>query len=423
MHSGSRPFFACSIAALALITVITGCGVGSSSSSSSTTTTTSTTTSGTATPTGSSIPGVLGDGVWLRNAVYAEEVTFDPCNAHQPGSGEYHYHANPVCLRYQLGDNIQKLGTSDLAPMYTENTAGFAHSPILGWAFDGYPIYGPYGYSNPTNASSPVRRMVSSYALRSITQRQVLPQWAATAQGLSTMLTTSQYGPDVSSTYPLGRYVEDYDYTANSGDLDQYNGRFTVTPQYPNGTYAYFLAIDSTGAPAFPYVLGLQYYGTVSGGSVNSVTEATSVYFVNHAQQGTASGVPLVNSWFTKNSSQYAQVISGADPSAGPQTTWTGTTTPQYADVQELQYSSSYLYVNTPDLASHIMGPWYLSPGVVFPNWPSNQNALNRFPLTPAVAATKQTNGLGAFGRWVNGVSVFNMLDGHSWSASQQQDE
>jgi hypothetical protein len=56
----------------------------------------------------------------------------------------------------------------------------------------------------------------------------------------------------------------------NSGDLDQYNGRLTVTPQYPIGTYAYFLTIDSTGAPAFPYVLGLQYCGTVSGSSVNA---------------------------------------------------------------------------------------------------------------------------------------------------------
>jgi hypothetical protein len=418
---GLRHFL--SLAALLLICLAAAaCGGGSSSSASSGTTTTTTAGSGT-TQTGSTISGVLGDGIWLRNAVYAEEVTFDPCNAHQPPSGEYHYHADPVCLRYQLGDNIQKLGTSDLNPQYTESTFSLSHSPILGWAFDGYPIYGPYSYSNPTNSSSPVRRMVSSYALRSITQRHTLPQWAATAQGLSTTLTTSQYGPDVSSTYPLGRYVEDYDYTANSGDLDQYNGRFTVTPQFPNGTYAYFLAIDSTGSPAFPYVLGLQYNGTVSGGSINSVTEATSVYFVNHAQQGAASGVPLVNSWFTKNSSQYAQVISGSNPSAGAQTTWTGTATPQFADVQEVQYSSSYLYVNAPDLASHIMGPWYLSPGVVFPNWPSNQNALNRFPLAPTVAATKQTNGLGALGRWVNGVSVFNMLDGHSWSSAQQQDQ
>jgi hypothetical protein len=366
---------------------------------------------------------VTGDGVWLRNAVYAEVETFDPCNAHQPPSGEYHYHDNPACLRFQLGDNIQKLGSSDLDPQYTEITTSNHHSPILGWAFDGYPIYGPYGYSNPTNASSPVRRMVSSYSLRSITTRQTLPQWAATAQGLSTTLTSSQYGPAVNSTYPLGRYVEDYDYTANSGDLDQYNGRVTVTPDFPNGTYAYFVTIDSTGAPAFPYVLGLQYYGTVSGGAFTSISEATTISFNNHAQVGTASSVATVNSWFTQNSSQFVRVISGADTAAGAQTTWPGTTTPQYADVQEVQYSSGYVYVNAPDLASHVMGPWYLSPGVVFQNWPSNQNAQSRFPLAPSAANTKTTNGLGALGRWVNGVSVFNMLDGHSWSNSQQADE
>lgn len=416
------------LAAVAMVCVaVGGCGGGGSSSASGTSTTTTTTTSTgttTTTPSGSSIPGVTGDGVWLRNAVYAEVETFDPCNAHQPQSGEYHYHDNPACLRFQLNDNIQKLGTSDLDPQYTEITTGNHHSPILGWAYDGYPIYGPYGYSNPTNASSPVRRMVSSYSLRSITTRQTLPQWAATAQGFSsTTLASGQYGPAVNSTYPLGRYVEDYDYVAGSGDLDQYNGRMTVTPDFPNGTYAYFVTIDSTGAPAFPYVLGLQYYGAVSGGAFTSVNEATTVSFSNHAQVGAASSVAAVNSWFTKNSAQYVQVISGANTAAGAQTTWPGTTTPQYADVQEVQYSSNYVYVNAPDLASHIMGPWYLSPGVVFPNWPSNQNAQSRFPLAPSAASSKTTNGLGALGRWVNGVSVFNMLDGHSWSNSAQADE
>src|SRR5580692_11780833 len=104
MHSGSlHRAFLC-VTALLWICLSAGCGGGSSASTASGTSTTTTTTSGANTTTASNIPGVLGDGVWLRSAVYAEEVTFDPCNAHQPPSGEYHYHADPVCLRYQLGD-------------------------------------------------------------------------------------------------------------------------------------------------------------------------------------------------------------------------------------------------------------------------------------------------------------------------------
>ena len=33
-------------------------------------------------------------------------VTFDPANAHQQNTGTYHYHANPIALRYLLGDQV-----------------------------------------------------------------------------------------------------------------------------------------------------------------------------------------------------------------------------------------------------------------------------------------------------------------------------
>src|SRR3954447_24881370 len=94
--------------------------------------------------------GQAGDGIWFRNAVLAESPTFDACNAHQPGNGEYHYHDNPVCLRLQLNDNLEKQGGA-----YREKPAPWRHSPILGWAYDGYPIYGPYAYSNPQDSTSP----------------------------------------------------------------------------------------------------------------------------------------------------------------------------------------------------------------------------------------------------------------------------
>ncbi len=83
----------------------------------------------------------------------------------------------------------------------------------------------------------------------------------------------------ISSTYPLGSYLQDY-YYSGTGDLDAYNGRWCVTPEYPSGTYAYFVATDSDGNPAYPYVAGGYYYGTRSSTqSVSSVPASASTYF------------------------------------------------------------------------------------------------------------------------------------------------
>ena len=37
-----------------------------------------------------------------------------------------------------------------------------------------------------------------------------------------------------------GTFTRDYVYERGSGDLDECNGRFTVTKEYPEGIYAYF---------------------------------------------------------------------------------------------------------------------------------------------------------------------------------------
>lgn len=117
-----------------------------------------------------------GDGIWNRDAYVNESVTFDAANAHQAGN-TYHYHASSPALRHQLGDSVDY---DEATNTYTENpTATPKHSPILGWAADGFPVYGPYGYSDPNNSTSNVRRMLSGYAKRNITLRNTLPQWAA----------------------------------------------------------------------------------------------------------------------------------------------------------------------------------------------------------------------------------------------------
>lgn len=226
------------------------------------------------------VGGPGGSSYWNRDAYVNEGATFDPGLAHQQQTGTHHYHANPIALRYLLGDHVDFNATTKT---YSESAGAVTHhSPILGWVRDGFPIYGPYGYSSPMNSSSAITRMRTGYATRAITQRTTLPQWAVRAYGVS----ANQSGPGVSASYPLGRYMEDKEYLGDTGkvlgvdfDLDEYNGRFCVTPEFPFGTYAYFVAIDASGAPVFPYNIGRSFYGTPTGSTVASITEAVTTTF------------------------------------------------------------------------------------------------------------------------------------------------
>ena len=135
---------------------------------------------------------------------------------------------------------------------FFDATNSAAHSPIIGYIGDSYPIYGPFGYANANNSASGIKRMKSSYTLRNITDRTSTP--------FNSSLTSSQYGPAIDSSHPLGSYFEDYQYIPANGDLDAYNGRWCVTPEYPQGTYAYFVSTDSFGNATFPYTIGPYYY-------------------------------------------------------------------------------------------------------------------------------------------------------------------
>jgi len=237
-----------------------------------------------------------GDGIWNRDAYVNERVTFDPALAHQPGSGQYHYHANAIALRSFLGDNVSYDPANGIYRENTNNPAP-AHSPILGWVRDGFPVYGPYGFANATNAASGVRRMISGFVPRDVSQaavsnRTTLPAWAARAQNRSVTLAAGQTGPVVGASRPFGRYLEDNDYLGDRGfaqgvdfDLDEFNGRFCVTPEFPSGVHAYFTAITSQGTPAFPYNIGRQYYGTPAGGTVagGAYPESVTTHFVGGA--------------------------------------------------------------------------------------------------------------------------------------------
>lgn len=381
-------------------------------------------------------PGAQGDRIWLRNAFYGEAHTFDACGAHQPGNGQHHNHATPTCLRAQLNDNIEVLRTNRDGNVYREKAGGWTHSPILGWSYDGYPVYGPYGYSDARNAGSAIRRIRSSFKLRNMTARTSLPAWALPLHtGFTQTLTAAQYGPPLDSQFPLGRYLEDFEYDATSGDLDVHNGRFTVTPEYPQGTYAYYLTIDENGAPAFPYTIGLQYYGVYTAPNTTSVPDAAQDYIREGALAQAASMTALLRSWSTQFARQAAQVVLGYAPDEAPKTTWPvdapaalrlsgSVTVPTNGEIQRVRYTDSMIYVNAAGLAGYTMGPWYdpAFTGAIFGNLPSNQNLQVGITRTPREATTKTLTSGGAIGLLVNGVPIFNALDGASYSNARGAD-
>src|SRR5439155_18413326 len=117
-------------------------------------------------------------------------------------------------------------------------------------------------------------------------------------QGKSQTLATTDYGPNVNTTFPLGTFAEDYDYLGDLGktqgtdfDLNRQNVRFCVTPEYPGGTYAYFVCIDASGNTTFPDVINQEYFGTAptGQGTVTSISESVTEY----ADAGPAAAITL----------------------------------------------------------------------------------------------------------------------------------
>ena len=216
---------------------------------------------------GGPIVTCTGDGVWNRDAVVGERTGFD-CSKGHPAGTNYHHHQNPSAFNLDLNviSTVCTLYTSD--GLYTINPT--QHSPLLGFAYDGYPIYGAYGHQD-TTLTSPIVRIKSSYTLRNITTR--------TTYSNGTPVTA---GPAVSTTYPLGYFREDYQYTAPTATqmdyLDEHNGRYCKTPEYPNGTYAYFCTVDANYNSAYPYCVGPTFYGNVVVAKVGTIPGGTTTY-------------------------------------------------------------------------------------------------------------------------------------------------
>lgn len=143
---------------------------------------------------------------WIMEAIGGpRNLGLDSSNAHVQPDGTYHYHGIPVGL-------LERLAKRD-APT------------LLGYAADGFPIYGPFGHAEAATAASALKKLAPSYRLRSGSRPEGTPP--------------GRYD---------GSYAQDFEFVPGHGDLDACNGRSGVTLEYPNGIYHYVLT------ETFPFV-------------------------------------------------------------------------------------------------------------------------------------------------------------------------
>ena len=132
----------------------------------------------------------------------AVPLGIDENYAHVQPTGKYHYHGLPTLF------------------LEAQEVSFKAHSPQVGWAADGFPIYALYGYEDPQDSGSAITEHTSSYRLKEGTR----PSGEGQPGG----------------AYD-GTFNADYEYVQGAGTLDECNGFWTQTPEFPEGTYAYFL--------------------------------------------------------------------------------------------------------------------------------------------------------------------------------------
>ena len=175
------------------------------------------------------------------------------------------YYDNPSGL-FLSGDRvIQEDGQTKIAKKLTllgpprqrfDFSDPTVHSPIIGWALDGAPIYGPFGYRNAFNANpNQIKKMESGYR----------PLSSGEHTGNNNAIRNDSATYDGLGTYGYGSFAQDYIWSANGSDLDEQNGRFCVTPEYPDGVYAYFMTfnlnVNSIIQSGFPFYVGPKFAG------------------------------------------------------------------------------------------------------------------------------------------------------------------
>ena len=174
--------------------------------------------------------GPGGDAVAAEHGAYNEDrqpIELGICHGHAAQGGTYHYHADANCMHWHPaeGESIENDYDESTIQAIAQNTYDGNHSKVIGVAFDGYPIYGFWGYGDNMN----IVEMKSSYELK-----------------------------DGETGY---NGIDDYKYTEGLGHLDQCNGHFGPTPDFPQGIYHYHTTMQNgDGEMGFPYFL-ICYHG------------------------------------------------------------------------------------------------------------------------------------------------------------------
>ena len=174
--------------------------------------------------------GPGGDAVAAEHGAYNEDrqpIELGICHGHAAQGGTYHYHADGNCMHWhpEAGESIENDYDESTIQAVAQNTYDGNHSKVIGVAYDGYPIYGFWGYDDNMN----VVEMKSSYELK-----------------------------DGQTGY---NGIDDYQYTEGLGHLDVCNGHFGPTPDFPQGIYHYHTTMQNgDGEMGFPYFL-ICYHG------------------------------------------------------------------------------------------------------------------------------------------------------------------
>lgn len=224
---------------------------------------------------------------WNRDAIPAEMAGFD-CSKGHPAMGNYHHHQNPSAFKLDLQVVSDVCNLYDAEGLYAIDADN--HSPLIGYAYDGYPIYGAYGYKN-SDGSGGITRIKSGYQLRNITSR-------ANGPDINQVVTISQ-GPNAGNqqTLFLGYFREDYEHVEHPNEeeyLDAHNGRYCITPEYPEGIYAYFATVDENWNSEYPYAVGPTFYGIYENRIVNSINESTTEYLSNNSFDINEVGISVI---------------------------------------------------------------------------------------------------------------------------------
>ena len=211
--------------------------------------------------------------IYYRNEAYLRRNSMDANNG-TSWSSKGNYEPTVKGLYYHY----------DMPGEYASQEVATKHSPIIGWSLDGYPIYGPYGFTN-TDGTGAIQKQTSSWVLKS-----------GTRTGLGAP--TGAYD---------GSYTADYQFNG-SGTLDRHNGRFAVTPEFPDGVYHYHATPG-----AYPYFIGDEFYGHKNGSTIYDGTTTIDPWLPHQTKSYDAHDITADGGTFTNVDADYTYFWDGQD--------------------------------------------------------------------------------------------------------------